>query len=108
MSVFVKLAKLIRDNRGRTVLTVILVTYAAYVLWEAQHGHLFIDKSSKALSPFGIAHVCFWAFGPPVYFFFEYHIEPDVNERKKIKDSQDLASKVWAAVLVVLAVALTR
>jgi hypothetical protein len=53
-----------------------------------------------------------WAVGPPTWFIYEYsyhfpkHGNPDAGFTQ-LKTSQDLASKVWAAFVVVLAALFT-
>jgi hypothetical protein len=99
--------RLIRDHSWKTGLVTLLVPYAAYVLWASSEGRLFAGGDSKKLSLCGVIHVGFWAFGPPVYFFFQYHLA-DTKNKQSIKANEELASKVWAAVLAVLAVTLLR
>jgi hypothetical protein len=103
-----KVRRLVGENPGRTILSIALVSYAAFVLWGSREGWFVQEPTLKKLTSWGVFHVSFWAFGPPVWFFFEYHLEANTKKRKQIKDSADLASKVWAAVLAVLAVTLLK
>lgn len=58
----------------------------------------------KHLTGCGVFHFVFWSLVPPMWFFFEYHLVPatDVALRKQIKDSQDVAGKIWAAVVAIM------
>lgn len=55
--------------------------------------------------------VAIWSVAPPIYFFFEFHwakyrkpteeIKANIND---VKESQDMASKIWAGLVAALAV----
>jgi hypothetical protein len=49
-------------------------------------------------------HLVIWTLGPPLWFALEYWLMRDTQERKdgRLKDGQEVAGKIWAAVLVVL------
>jgi hypothetical protein len=47
-----------------------------------------------------------WLVGPPIWFWFEYHIfnrHLTEEEKKGLKEYQDVSSKVWAGVAATLA-----
>ena len=51
--------------------------------------------------------VAFWSVSPPVWFFFEFHwarATKDEAELKRVRESQELAAKVWAGVVAALSI----
>jgi hypothetical protein len=49
-----------------------------------------------------------WTLGPPIFFYFEYFFQAPLlqpGELQRFKDLQDHASKIWAGLVAVLAVA---
>lgn len=51
--------------------------------------------------------VAFWSVVPALWFFLEFHwarATKDAVELKNIKDSQELAGKIWAGVVTALSV----
>ena len=49
-----------------------------------------------------VALVFFWTLGPPLWFLFEYFVlwkGADEQQLKQIKEWQDIAKPLWAAVL---------
>jgi hypothetical protein len=64
----------------------------------------------KQLTGWGVFHFVCWSLVPPLWFFFEYHLVPptEVDRRKQIKDSQDVAGKIWAAVVAIMVFVIPR
>jgi len=98
---------LIKENKCYSFLSVALLLYAVYVILGSLLRWFVHPGPPPTLTTWGFIHLLFWTLGPPIWFFFEYHLESDAEKRKKLKDSQDVTSKVWAAVLVVLVFSLT-
>ena len=51
--------------------------------------------------------VAFWCLVPPLWFFFEFHWarrNKEAAELQRIKDSQELAGKIWAGLVTALSV----
>lgn len=57
--------------------------------------------SDGILTSQGVSALLFWTLGPPTYFFLEDQLVPS-DRRAGLKDSRELASKIWAAVLAAL------
>ena len=72
-----------------------LVSAAAILFW-----HKECPKASLILG-------AIWVVGVPIYFFFEhiyfFRKYGDPNEYEQFKRLQDLATKIWAAAIIVLA-----
>lgn len=51
--------------------------------------------------------VAFWSIVPPLWFFAEFHWarrSKDEEELQRLKDSQELAGKIWAGLVAALSV----
>src|SRR5689334_19117330 len=51
--------------------------------------------------------VAFWSIAPPAYFFLEFHWARSRNDKEllqRVKESQELAGKIWAGVVAALSV----
>ena len=85
---------------GAALIAAVISLYAAY------HNCLATgDKQS--ISTLGVAVLLFWTLGPPIYFFLEYQLT-DEDHRPGLKESRELASKIWAAVLAALLLKLSK
>ena len=97
----------ISGNRFGTFLAIICLSYAGYVIYQFTSGAYLNEKHEFTRSRPAMAHILFWALAPPLYFFIEYYwTSPD--RRKAVKEGQELASRVWAAVLVVILFAIGK
>lgn len=99
----------------RGILAAVLTIIGIVCIW------LFANPSQGSLgNTLNTLAIVFWAVVPPAWFFFEYWIfdsdklidrpldsstnQPVAKEKflKSLKDYADYASKIWAAILVVL------
>ena len=95
----------------RGILAAVLAIIGIVTIW------LFVNASQGSLgNTFNKVAIVFWTVVPPAWFFFEYWIfdSEKLIERpfdsstdkekflKSLKDYADYASKIWAAILVVL------
>ena len=74
--------------------------------------------STSGFAPGRVAHVVFWTLVPPMWFFFEYyaidrrwmtHSSIETSDLlSSVKDYADYSSKIWAAVLAVVALLFTK
>ncbi|MEM6852922.1 MAG: hypothetical protein AAF593_00760 [Planctomycetota bacterium] len=60
-----------------------------------------------SLTVWGLLLLLAWTLIPPTFFFFDYQTIADADKRTRSKESSDLASKIWAAVLAVLVILMT-
>jgi hypothetical protein len=81
------------------------MVFLAYSTWHIYQHH---DKNDHALS---FILCAIWVIGSPLWFLWEYSVlfsrYGDHNEEDQFKRVQDLASKVWAGGIVILAAAAT-
>ena len=83
-------------SRYRVVGAVLGVLAVACVIWSA--------LASKEVRKWLVA---FWCLAPPLWFFFEFHWarrKKGVAELQRIKDSQELAGKIWAGLVTALSI----
>lgn len=81
----------------RPILGVVTFIYAvALVLW--------LTRSGNQLGASARWHLVFWTLGPPLWFAVEYFAlgQSSAGPNQRLLAGQDVASKLWAAVLVVL------
>jgi hypothetical protein len=103
-----------RNKHGRfwSVLSVslALVSLLSIVLDWAPFS--YVEKGCSRVNVFSIALYLFWSLAPPIWFFVEYnYVFPDDRKvvdktRDDLKYTQELAAKMWAALLLVLSVLL--
>lgn len=86
-----------RGNVGYALGT-IGVVYAIYIIVSLVRRRMS-DLESKV-------HLAIWTVVPPLWFFFEYFIWFDNHNAadavQRLKEAQDVASKLWGAVLAVM------
>lgn len=106
---------LLKEHPAPAAFSVLLLLDAAWLIagLSTKSSALF---HGKELCGVGVAHVVLWTVGPPAWFFLETytlgaHLLPDASHpddpaRKagyeRMRLGQDLASKVWAAVLAAI------
>ena len=96
-----RVGNLIGNNPFYFAIGAVLVVFAAWSIYCAFNTKLLQAESGKALTGRGVMVLLFWALGPPIWFFLEYHLA-DVKDRPGIKNSSELAAQIWAAVLAIL------
>ena len=100
----------------RIVVTILALIYACRVIYLLAKQHYTTDDGKFNEDPWGYFHIAFWVLGPPVYFYCEYlfvdltsTLDPDKTLiLAKIEVYSDYASKVWAAVLVVILILFSK
>jgi hypothetical protein len=78
------------------VLGILTFLYAGWVIY---------SFATKDVGPENaVFHLVFWSIGPPVWFFIEYNVllEEDGSNLDRLKSGQEVAGRVWAAVLAVI------
>ena len=72
--------------------------YAAYVIFSMAYNELSKQQTQ--------VHIAIWTLAPPLWFFCEWFVlfdnHQDENAVKQFKEGQAAASKLWAAVLIVM------
>jgi uncharacterized membrane protein YozB (DUF420 family) len=100
------------------LVVILTVLYAVVTVWQLTTRVAIPGVISPVFRPLLVGYLIFWVAVPPVWFFFEYFafengwitqvgtnpINPVASEAqvKRVKDYQDVASKVWAALVVLL------
>lgn len=119
---FAGLWRLVAENRWATLLTLLLLADAAFMLsglilpeWGTT-AHLLTADAKPRLAVLGAAHVIAWTLGPPAWFFLETFVvmrpylpdptrttTPEIQallDRWKLK--ADMAKAFWAALLAAI------
>lgn len=80
----------------RLFLGAVAVIYAAFLIW------FFAKDQLLCVDP--AWHLLVWTLAPPLWFAFEYWAMSNQPERNNgsLKEGQEVAGKIWGAVLVVL------
>jgi hypothetical protein len=99
------ICQLISENPGYTLIGVLMIIAAAASIWLAFGTELL--KQGETATNLGIGILIFWALGPPLFFFLEYHLAAE-SLRAAMKESRDLAANIWAAVLAILVFRLSK
>lgn len=100
-----------RFRRSRIILAIFASAYAAFTIFRLSIEVAIPRTMPDAFVPELISYLIFWILAPPVWFFSEYlAIE---NDRIDVADKtaslalaktySDYASKIWAAVLALMA-----
>lgn len=102
-----RLWMVVASSRYYTTISSAALAFAAMSLYLAYSTDRLGDKGGHGLSSLGLSILFFWIFGPPVYFFLEHQVL-DAEHRAAYKDTRDLGSKIWAAVLAALLFRLSK
>ena len=96
----------------RLSVAILLILYAGYCIVAFASGSFRIEGGKLPIATEAIFHVVFWTLVPPIFFFLEYYfidqgkiLNPNLKKDdflKNIKTYQDMASKIWAAVLAAI------
>lgn len=95
-------------NRARVFLAVIIAAHAVVSVFRIATEVAFTRALAPTFVPELVGYLMFLVLFPPLWFFLEYlgvdHgvIDGAQIDLKRMKDYQDLAAKVWAAVVAVL------
>jgi hypothetical protein len=103
----------VRLYRGfRALVAVAATVYAAISIYRIATQVAIPQNLNEVFVPELIGYIILWVLAPPLWFFFEFlaantkwvtGLATTADELKLVKDYSDLASKIWAAVLAILA-----